>query len=1656
MADERIIGAVEIDRLYDFLDGLQASGYTIDPRQYLALSDLLMALIARGDSLEEVPLKTLIAPLICSTPAEQQDFYQRFDRWYPTLLPVKQASLSGDDIYPPSQPKRRWSLPTINRTAVIWVTGVVAVIALIVWLISNSGATGTQVINSTVSLYGATFAVFGFMVWLIWRASVLYQENQYITRELANQEPVYTKVPVQAYIQDVMPVMQFKPIVSSLRKRTQSPSADVDVDRTIENALNRNNWLEIVYRQRQVVPEYVVLIDRKSRLDQQARFVQEVLVKLEADGVWLHQYEFSGDPRVCFQFDRKDSPLRLKELQARHPDSRLLVFSSTNEFINPLTGLFQDWIESFSYWQERAILTPDTLQKVLLEELESRDFAILPMTFDGLASLVRAFETDNVPLLTNGSVSLPAQLIERPIRWTGRDTPPEAEVKALVEAVKNYLGENGFYWLCATAVYPELRWEMTLYLGSVLQNKKGQLLLNPENLLRLTHLPWFRLGYMPDWFRLALIGSMSETEDSEVRGILGTLLESAFQPKDNPLDLLMATKQSVSLSERSKKVLRFLFSGRSTESELHDYIFLRFLLKKDQKQLAVLFNRLSNRLGLLFEVLGRLRANFRVWQQTRELSRKSKFYWLEPNEVIYNATRMHPIALMQKLVLPILLLFAPIGIFYLWFLLSLSNLILIAAWALLIIILLWITWQVLNWFGMYFILTNKRVVSAQSLVGAIDTREESPLKAILSVNVEVSSLGRQLKFGDVVIRTFVGMIRFVNIADPDGVARMVEDYWGVAKEQSTEHEKELMRDTIRTRLGIPTRQTTRNAIESELIRNPPDFPETLQEIAMSLMDILNCDLITLYPYDEEKDEVSLPTFVGNIYNPQSLSSPESVGKNSFVYSLLKAGEIHISLDAQKDSSILGPFVQRESIVSSIGIPLVVGATKVGVLFAIYRTHHEFSEEEIDSIKVFASQAALAIQKATLLDKNAKSKHSKKLLDEANTAITESIGLGSTKVVDKLLEIACNSIEGVTLGTFQTLNEQTNELELTNIYPSSEVSKLRVTPGEKISLVKEKNIGVVGRSAVTKRTQRIGDVSSDRDYIMYLPSIKSELAIPVLDRDRVLGVLNVESEKVNAFDGDDADTLQALANLAVVALKKIEKSEQTNPNRHRVLVVENDSAYLETLKEFLENEFNVSTANNPKEALQLIQRQKKPFQVVITDLRLINDDDPKDESGLSLIKEIRSLGERAQIIVLTSYPTVDSVRKAIREYSVFNYVSKNSGMQDLREIVRKAAGQSNPQNEEKAALEEAILIAEETERQRIAKVKKDHEAAEKSAYEKARLEAEKVERESVAKLSREQKNTLKFNDLSQETEITIWGPTQSGKDWLLKGFAKELEEHTLRSEDFIFDLRERRIGGTNFSFIKPEPPRFLEPTSSPEDYILSFSRRIKPTKTADNNKLSTFTHYINFHNNRGSDLISAILEPNRFDFVFNSIVRSQYILITLDPSFDNKESIPNINAINGKDYPLVAVNSGLNKENYFKILTLFLDTLSQQNTPKKYLAFCITKTDSLKSNWGNSWDLLELIFGQKIFRLLSNYRSVFNMEVFATSAAGYVIRKGANISNYSNGKLLDHENWKPFNCAAPFFWLFENREIERIKFNSNFLNRETNLRNYIRYPRPRNI
>ena len=110
-----------------------------------------------------------------------------------------------------------------------------------------------------------------------------------------------------------------------------------------------------------------------------------------------------------------------------------------------------------------------------------------------------------------------------------------------------------------------------------------------------------------------------------------------------------------------------------------------------------------------------------------------------------------------------------------------------------------------------------------------------------------------------------------------------------------------------------------------------------------------------------------------------------------------------------------------------------------------------------------------------------------------------------------------------------VDDQTDELVIVDEhgYPAG-------TRGMRISLKGER--GISRWVAVEGAPLYVPDVRNDDRYVPGVPEAKSELAVPIKIRDRVLGVLNVESDKTDAFDQDEALLLQALASQLAVALE----------------------------------------------------------------------------------------------------------------------------------------------------------------------------------------------------------------------------------------------------------------------------------------------------------------------------------------------------------------------------------------------------------------------------------------------------------------------------------------------------------------------------------------
>jgi DNA-binding NtrC family response regulator len=135
-------------------------------------------------------------------------------------------------------------------------------------------------------------------------------------------------------------------------------------------------------------------------------------------------------------------------------------------------------------------------------------------------------------------------------------------------------------------------------------------------------------------------------------------------------------------------------------------------------------------------------------------------------------------------------------------------------------------------------------------------------------------------------------------------------------------------------------------------------------------------------------------------------------------------------------------------------------------------------------------------------------------------------------------------------------------------------------------------------------------------------------------------------------------------------KEILKRSRMSGSRARVLVVDDDSTVVETLRGILVFEgFDVETTENGKQAIDLV-KSPQHFDVLITDMRM------PEMNGLELLKAVRQLKKDLPIIILTGYATVENGVDSIEE-GAYHYLAKPFHIEELMRTISRAVPKNRP-------------------------------------------------------------------------------------------------------------------------------------------------------------------------------------------------------------------------------------------------------------------------------------------------------------------------------------------------------------------------------------------
>ena len=234
-------------------------------------------------------------------------------------------------------------------------------------------------------------------------------------------------------------------------------------------------------------------------------------------------------------------------------------------------------------------------------------------------------------------------------------------------------------------------------------------------------------------------------------------------------------------------------------------------------------------------------------------------------------------------------------------------------------------------------------------------------------------------------------------------------------------------------------------------------------------------------------------------------------------------------DVRQDSRYLSTV---DSARSELAVPLLLRNQVIGVLDVHSPFADHFTRQQEEILVLLAGRLAVAIENARLFERAQTQAETLLLLNEVGREASAILD------VEVLLRRAAELVKRVIDYQIMSilLYDSASNFFLQRLavkYGQSVQGKLRVAPTE----------GLIGAAATGRIPVRVPDVTRDFRYIMVNPETRSELAIPMIHKGAVIGVLDLESPQSNYFTDDHVQTLSILAAQLAVSLENARLYEQ---------------------------------------------------------------------------------------------------------------------------------------------------------------------------------------------------------------------------------------------------------------------------------------------------------------------------------------------------------------------------------------------------------------------------------------------------------------------------------------------------------------------------------
>jgi PAS domain S-box-containing protein len=332
------------------------------------------------------------------------------------------------------------------------------------------------------------------------------------------------------------------------------------------------------------------------------------------------------------------------------------------------------------------------------------------------------------------------------------------------------------------------------------------------------------------------------------------------------------------------------------------------------------------------------------------------------------------------------------------------------------------------------------------------------------------------------------------------------------------------------------------AIIGRIISSVMELEELVDKIYQQVSLVMDTTNFYIALHDEEKNEVSFEIEVEGGKRRPKRRQEARIGLTGHIIRtrqpvLIKENVLQFLKEIKAEPS-------GELARSWLGVPMIAAGRVVGVMAVqSYEEEGAFDNEHLDLLFTIANQAAIAIENARLFEEARQRATQLEAIAELGRHITSILDL------DELLSQIVELIHHI-LSYYHV-----------HIFLVDEVSKeavFRAGSGEAGRLIEEQGgvrlkvgeQGIIGWVAGSGLPLLVNDVSQEPRYVPNdaLPATRSELAVPLNIGQRVVGVLDVQSDELNALDLDDVAVLQALGDQVAIAINNARLFEELEEHK----------------------------------------------------------------------------------------------------------------------------------------------------------------------------------------------------------------------------------------------------------------------------------------------------------------------------------------------------------------------------------------------------------------------------------------------------------------------------------------------------------------------------